>query len=72
MRQLLEKHRGETIAAVSHMAVLRCTLLYSGKRPLNDYRKLDIPNAAAFCFDVQEGNPADGLELKLVEEIHGQ
>ena len=72
MRQWLKKHKGETIAAVSHMAVLRCTLLYSSKRPLNDYRKIDIPNAAAFCFELNKTNPADGLDLTLVEEIHGE
>jgi len=72
MRHLLKKHQGETIAAVSHMAVIRCALLYSTKRPLNDYRKIDIPNAAAFCFAVSEKNPADGLNLTLVEEIHGE
>lgn len=72
MGQWLKKHDGETIAAVSHMGVLRCTLLYSSKRPLNDYRKIDIPNAAALCFELNETNPADGLDLTLVEEIHGE
>jgi len=72
MRQWLKKHKSETIAAVTHMGVLRCTLLYSAKRPLNDYRKIDIPNAAALCFELHETNPADGLDLRLVEEIHGE
>jgi len=72
MRQLLKKHNGETMAAVSHMAVIRCALLYSAKRSLNDYRKIDIPNAAAFRFAVQEKNPADGLNLTLAEEIRDE
>jgi len=72
MRQWLKKHEGETIAAVSHMAVLRCTLLYSAKKPLNDYKKIDIPNAAAFCFELEEKNPDDGLDLRLVEKIPGE
>lgn len=72
MRGWLKKHQGEIIAAVSHMAVIRCTLLYSAQRPLNDYRKIDIPNAAAFCFELKEKNPDDGLDLRLIEEIRGE
>lgn len=65
------KHENETIGAVTHMAVLRCTLLYQQGRSLNDYRKIEVPNAAIFAFDITVRKPNDGLELKLIEEFRG-
>jgi len=63
-------HENETFAAVTHMAVLRCTLLRSMGRPLNDYRKIDVPNATAFVFEANEKKSDDCLNLKLVKEVH--
>lgn len=70
MEKLFISHADETIAAVTHLAVLRCTLLWSMGRPLNDYRKIDIPNASGFLFEAKADKLERRLKLTLVEEIH--
>ncbi|MCX8011672.1 MAG: histidine phosphatase family protein, partial [Desulfobacterota bacterium] len=52
------------IAGVTHLAVLRCVLLYTQGRPLNDYRKIEVPNATAFAFEVKVDKLNDSLELE--------
>lgn len=64
-------HKDETIGAVTHLAVMRCTLLYQQGRPLNDYRRIEIPNATGFTFDIEASETGDSLDLTLVEEIRG-
>jgi phosphoserine phosphatase len=63
-------HSEETIvAAVTHLAVLRCVLLYYHGWPLNDYRKIEISNANAFAFDTEVLRSDYKVHLRLVEEI---
>lgn len=63
-------HSEETIvAAVTHLAVLRCLLLYYQGRSLNDYRKIEIFNANAFAFDTEVLRSDQKVHLRLVEEI---
>ena len=57
------------IAGVTHLAVLRCVLLYTQGKPLNEYRKIEVPNATAFAFEVTVTRFDGKLNLKLVEEI---
>ena len=65
-------HSEETIvAAVTHLAVLRCVLLYCQGRHLNDYRKIEIPNASSYAFDVQMRRSDQRVVLERVEEIPG-
>jgi broad specificity phosphatase PhoE len=69
MKRWQQKHEDETFAAVTHLAVIRCLLLYTMERSLNDYRKIDIPNATAFVFEVNKKKSKDCLNLKLVDEV---
>jgi len=63
-------HSEETIvAAVTHLAVLRCLLLYYQGRALNDYRQIEIFNANAFAFDTEVMRSDQKVHLRLVEEI---
>ncbi|HPD60964.1 MAG TPA: histidine phosphatase family protein [Thermodesulfobacteriota bacterium] len=63
-------HSEETIiAAVTHLAVLRCLLLYYQGRSLNDYRQIEISNAHAFAFDTEILMLDQKVHLRLVEEI---
>jgi Fructose-2,6-bisphosphatase len=63
-------HNEETIvAAVTHLAVLRCVLLYYQERPLNDYRQIEISNANAFAFDTELLRSDQKVHLRLIEEI---
>ncbi|WAC06661.1 MAG: histidine phosphatase family protein [Thermodesulfobacteriota bacterium] len=63
-------HSEETIvAAVTHLAVLRCLLLYYQGRSLNDYRQIEIFNANAFAFDTELLRSDQKVHLRLVEEI---
>ena len=60
---------GTVVAAVTHLAVLRCLLLYYHGRPLNDYRQIEIFNANAFGFDTELMRSDQKVHLRLVEEI---
>ncbi len=40
------------LAIVSHVAVIRVLMLYAEKRPLNDYKKIDVPNASAILINL--------------------
>jgi len=63
-------HSEETVvAAVTHLAVLRCLLFYYQGRSLNDYRQIEISNAHAFAFDTEVLRTDQKVHLKLVEEI---
>lgn len=65
----LSQPQDTIFAVVTHLAVLRTVLLYHQGRPLNDYRKIDIPNAAAFVFEAEVLRPEQTVQLKLIEEI---
>lgn len=65
----LSHNDGTTVAAVTHLAVLRCVLLYYQGRPLNDYRKIEISNANAFAFDTELLSSDQKVHLRLFEEI---
>jgi len=65
----LSHSEGTVVAAVTHLAVLRCLLLYYHGRPLNDYRQIEISNANAFAFDTELMRSDQKLHLRLVEEI---
>jgi len=60
----------KTIAAVTHVALIRCILLYSIGKPLNDYRHIHVPNTTAFVFDVELSKPDRKLNLYLDETIN--
>jgi len=57
------------VAAVTHLAVLRCLLLYYERKSLNDYRQIEIPNAHAFVFEVEVLRTDQKVHLRLLEEI---
>lgn len=71
LKRWQQKHEDETFAAVTHLAVIRCLLLYTMERSLNDYRKIEIPNATAFVFEVNKKRNDNYLSLKLVEVVPG-
>lgn len=62
-------HAEETIAVVSHLAVIRCVRLYLEQRPLNDYKKLTIPNATALLLEATQRSANGSLQLRVVEEV---
>ncbi len=39
------------VAVVSHVAIIRVILLHSARRPLNDYKKIDVPNASPVVLE---------------------
>lgn len=65
-------HAEDTIAAVSHLAVIRCVRLYLEQRPLNDYKKLAIPNATALVLEVTQGSVNGSLHLREIGEVRGE
>ena len=65
----LSHGEGAIVAAVTHLAVLRCLLLYYQGRSLNDYRQIEIFNANAFAFDTEVLRSDYKVHLRLVEEI---
>jgi len=44
----------EKICVVSHVAVIRVLMLYDQKRSLNDYRKIEVPNAIPIVIKYDE------------------
>ncbi|MBW2000285.1 MAG: histidine phosphatase family protein, partial [Deltaproteobacteria bacterium] len=69
VRRWCDIHRGEILAAVSHVALIRCMLLYSMGRSLNEYRSLHIPNSTAFFFEAHVGTSDGALKLELGEIV---
>jgi broad specificity phosphatase PhoE len=63
-------NKKKTIAAVTHVALIRCILLYSMGKPLNDYRQIHVPNTTAFVLDVELSKPDRKLHLYLDETIN--
>lgn len=65
-------HAEETIAAVSHLAVIRCVRLFAEQRPLNDYKKLSIPNATALLLQAAQSGANGILRIRVIEEVTGE
>ena len=55
IRNWCKQHARETIAAVTHVSLIRCVLLYVMGKPLGDYRRIVVPNAATFIFESGTG-----------------
>ncbi len=51
---ILEQHKAASVALVSHLAVLRCLVLYFTDRGLDSYRDIDIPNAQPLVLTKQD------------------
>lgn len=64
IRNWCKWHTGETIAAVTHVPLIRCALLYSMGKPLNDYRGIPVPNATAYVFEASTRQSDGKLVLK--------
>jgi len=69
LKKLAQKHKDEIIGVVTHLAVMRCALLASRGKSLNEYRAITIPNATALVFETTVHHSDDELKLKLMEEI---
>jgi broad specificity phosphatase PhoE len=48
-------HNGGFTAIVSHVAVIRVLVLHATSRPLNDYKKIDVPNAYPLLLNLDKG-----------------
>ena len=46
--KIKEKTVGSPVLAVTHVAILRCLIIYFQKLDINLYRTIDIPNASVF------------------------
>jgi phosphoserine phosphatase len=62
-------HAEVTIAAVSHLAVIRCVRLFTEQRSLNDYKKITIPNATALLLQASRSSADGSLQLRVIEEV---
>lgn len=45
MEKIMARHQGGSVAAVTHLAVMRCLILCYAGRPLSDYRNVKVDNA---------------------------
>lgn len=50
VERIMARHQGDSIAAVTHLAVMRCLILFYSGRPLCDYRKIKVENAHPLAF----------------------
>lgn len=54
VNKMLVAHR--RVVAVTHVAMIRCLILYSGRQRLNTYRDIKVPNASVFDLSVYDGS----------------
>lgn len=45
VEKIMASYQGGSVAAVTHLAVMRCLILFYTSRPLSDYRKVGAENA---------------------------
>jgi broad specificity phosphatase PhoE len=45
VEKIMARHQGSSVAAVTHLAVMRCLILCYAGRPLSDYRRVEVGNA---------------------------
>jgi broad specificity phosphatase PhoE len=69
IRNLCLRHFGATIAAVTHVSVVRCVVLYAVGKDLNDYRSLTVENASAYGFEAAITNSGRGLRLRHLQTL---
>ncbi|MBK9019749.1 MAG: histidine phosphatase family protein [Sulfuritalea sp.] len=48
-----DRHGASPVAIVSHVAVIRVLMLHAHGRPLNDYKKVAVPNATPISLRVK-------------------
>lgn len=45
VEKIMARHEGDKVAAVTHLAVIRCLILCYADRPVSDYREIEVGNA---------------------------
>lgn len=48
VNKILWTDNGRKVVAVTHVAIIRCLVMYSKKLDLNLYKKINVPNASVF------------------------
>jgi len=51
IKRLYERAKGSVLLVVTHVAVIRVLYLYYNKMPLDEYRKIDVPNNSIFLLE---------------------
>jgi broad specificity phosphatase PhoE len=54
--KIIEKSDNFPVLTVTHVAIVRCLILYFNKLDLNLYRRIAIPNASLFCLRIDENS----------------
>ncbi len=57
--KIFKAHSG-AVLAVTHVAIIRVLFLYYNYRPLNDYKKIDVPNLSVFKLTLSSGSGGSG------------
>ncbi|MBI5779279.1 MAG: histidine phosphatase family protein [Planctomycetes bacterium] len=65
IRKLARAHPGGKIIALTHVAIIRCLILYFTHRHLNDYKKIDVPNTSVFELKLY-GNGKSGIRKRVI------
>lgn len=62
VKKISDNSKGTRILAVTHVALIRVLIIHHNQLPLDDYRKIDIPNCGLYLLN----NKAKGEKIKRV------